>query len=141
MNYQFDYQMKNPLAWREDYVVSLSDNPVHLGGLFPAAYGIGFWADDLRARRGCLSAMKRASCRSDVPQRLHSALKHLLYGEISQSVLGSLHAMQEWQDWEEWNGSQEPRAVGSCGSWWRHWRKYWVWTVVGFGLGREGCFG
>ena len=111
MNYQFDYQMKNPLAWREDYVVSLSDNPVHLGGLFPAAYGIGFWADDLRARRGRLSAMKRASCRSDVPQRLHSALQHLLCGEISQSVLGSLHALQEWQDSEEWDGSQEPRAV------------------------------
>ena len=35
MNHQFDYQMKNPLAWREDHVVSLSDNPVHLGGLSP----------------------------------------------------------------------------------------------------------
>ena len=92
MNYQFDYQMQPPFEWSKDYMVSLADEPAQPSALSSADYRVGFWSDDLRAR-GRFSAMKRASCRSDVPRRLHSALKCLLSGGVSQSVFGSLYAM------------------------------------------------
>ena len=111
MNYQLNYQIQPPFEWSEDYMVSLADEPAQSIALYSAAYRVGFWSDDLRARRGRFSAMKRASCRSDVPRRLHNALTCLLSGGASQSVFGSLYALQEWQDSEEWNGSQEPRAM------------------------------
>ena len=140
MNYPFDCQMEHPLAWGEDYVVSLAYEPAQPGGFSPAACGAGSGADDLRARRGGLSAMNRASRRSDVPQRLHNALQHLLSGGVSQSVLGRLHALQAWQDSEAWQDLDEPQAVRELREVVETLEEI-LGLIGGCGLGREGFFG